>query len=1154
MTNTKGNVIVVSRFRPLNRLELSKDGTVCVETSKDQKSVTLHMPNENKDFSFDHVFPLSSKQPEVYNVCAQEILDGVFNGINGTILAYGQTSSGKTHTMMGPDNSTEKTTGIIPRLAHSIFERVASMNSEFDSTIRVSFVEIYQERIRDLIDNKRTNLDIRESKEKGIYIDGVSERLCEDYPGFMKWLKIGEGNRKTASTGMNERSSRSHSVLMIRLEQKSFATESIKTSRLYLVDLAGSEKVRQTGAEGRQLEEAKKINWSLSALGNVINSLTDGKSTHIPYRDSKLTRILQETFGGNSRTVLIVCASGSSTNAQETLSTLRFGERAKKVRNSVTVNEEKSPQELKRMLERAEEELRILRLELSTQRDGRKSDGAAGEEEGKSEENELLRAEINRLREENLNLEQAREREENEKNRLQDEVVNKESELRGKEEEREEEERRRMELEAEKGSLLTQIYEMKKERTDLDREIIGWKEEGRRFGVREKELELSVKVLEERVMWMESEEKRKAEEKEKKEKEGPAGIEDSEIGIEIRRDTDTKIIDGMDHFLGLGLNESVARLHSSQMMITSSPQKRKMEIGMERGEEREWSEMEGEEMKRREDERRQIEKYSIVELREIVAGLVMEKREREKDDKRKEEERREIDAKSADERLKEDERKEKEREREERIKKEEETLKMEIQELQHQNSLLQYQISQEQQRLSQFVVATTQTDTSLSPSLSKSENEEEHSQRAEIDQNRESVVIGTQTEAHLASSLSQSQAEEERANRAELEALRESVIAAEERSDELTFVLDGMKEENKEIRTKMKRIASVMKEREEQWRKEHAQQRAHIRRLEDTLLATQEELVLNVNAVEAKEREMKEREAIYQSDIAERCNKVMQLEMTLDSSREAIDLLTESNELLQQTGKKIERKKRLSEKELFEVEMIGVMNRLKKRIGRLEMSLGQLSGVHVEVCRLNGCLRKEVWLWEEKEKVNQTKLEAMEERLKEIVGREKTLALEWDSQKAELEKRVSVLCDGLVSGREWWEVFDELSLLTSDTIVPNVGNVNNGRDSVGMDGSEEESGRDGNTNGGEEGGSGREDRQKKERDGGRREKEEEWRTKTHRRDEKIGSFTEAMFAMAETMNSHRNPKSVKTEPEEIDSEKEAEIDRWVGASSLESSP
>jgi kinesin family protein 5 len=218
-------------------------------------------------------------------------------------------------------------------------------------------MEIYMERIRDLLAPQHDNLPIHEEKNRGVYVKGLLEIYVSSVDEVFEVMRRGGMARAVAATNMNQESSRSHSIFVITITQKNVETGSAKSGQLFLVDLAGSEKVGKTGASGQTLEEAKKINKSLSALGMVINALTDGKSSHIPYRDSKLTRILQESLGGNSRTTLIINCSPSSYNDAETLSTLRFGTRAKSIKNKAKVNAELSPAELKSMLAKAKTQI-----------------------------------------------------------------------------------------------------------------------------------------------------------------------------------------------------------------------------------------------------------------------------------------------------------------------------------------------------------------------------------------------------------------------------------------------------------------------------------------------------------------------------------------------------------------------------------------------------------------------------------------------------------------------------------------------------------------------------------------------------------------------------------------------------------------------------
>lgn len=284
-------------------------------------------------------------------------MDDILNGYNGTVFAYGQTGAGKSYTMMGADIDDDEQRGIIPRIVEQMFASILRSPGNIEYTVRVSYMEIYMEKIRDLLVPQNDNLPVHEEKSRGVYVKGLLEIYVSCVQEVYEVMRRGGAARATAATNMNQESSRSHSIFVITITQKNVETGSAKSGQLFLVDLAGSEKVGKTGASGQTLEEAKKINKSLSALGMVINSLTDGKSTHIPYRDSKLTRILQESLGGNSRTTLIINCSPSSYNDQETLSTLRFGMRAKAIKNKAKINAELSPAELKQLLKKAQSQV-----------------------------------------------------------------------------------------------------------------------------------------------------------------------------------------------------------------------------------------------------------------------------------------------------------------------------------------------------------------------------------------------------------------------------------------------------------------------------------------------------------------------------------------------------------------------------------------------------------------------------------------------------------------------------------------------------------------------------------------------------------------------------------------------------------------------------
>ena len=300
---------------------------------------------------------MNSRQKDVFDFSIRSTVDDILNGYNGTVFAYGQTGAGKSYTMMGSDVDDEEGRGVTPRIVEQIFSSILSSPGTIEYTVRVSYMEIYMERIRDLLAPHNDNLPVHEEKNRGVYVKGLLEIYVSSVQEVYEVMRRGGASRSVASTNMNAESSRSHSIFVITITQKNVETGSAKSGQLFLVDLAGSEKVGKTGASGQTLEEAKKINKSLSALGMVINNLTDGKSVHIPYRDSKLTRILQESLGGNSRTTLIVNCSPSNYNDAETVSTLRFGMRAKAIKNKAKINAEISPAELKALLKKAQSQV-----------------------------------------------------------------------------------------------------------------------------------------------------------------------------------------------------------------------------------------------------------------------------------------------------------------------------------------------------------------------------------------------------------------------------------------------------------------------------------------------------------------------------------------------------------------------------------------------------------------------------------------------------------------------------------------------------------------------------------------------------------------------------------------------------------------------------
>uniref|UniRef100_A0A3B1JQ20 Kinesin-like protein n=1 Tax=Astyanax mexicanus TaxID=7994 RepID=A0A3B1JQ20_ASTMX len=365
------NVKVVVRCRPLNQKEKMMGHKQSVTVDEMRGTITVNKtetPHEPpKTFTFDTVFSPDSKQLDVYNLTARPIVDSVLEGYNGTIFAYGQTGTGKTFTMEGV-RAVPELRGIIPNSFAHIFGHIAKAEGDTRFLVRVSYLEIYNEEVRDLLGkDQMQRLEVKERPDVGVYIKDLSGYVVNNADDMDRIMTLGHKNRSVGATNMNEHSSRSHAIFTITIEcsEKGIdGNQHVRMGKLHLVDLAGSERQGKTGATGQRLKEATKINLSLSTLGNVISALVDGKSTHVPYRNSKLTRLLQDSLGGNSKTMMCANIGPADYNYDETISTLRYANRAKNIKNKARINEDpkdallrqfqKEIEELKRKLEEGE--------------------------------------------------------------------------------------------------------------------------------------------------------------------------------------------------------------------------------------------------------------------------------------------------------------------------------------------------------------------------------------------------------------------------------------------------------------------------------------------------------------------------------------------------------------------------------------------------------------------------------------------------------------------------------------------------------------------------------------------------------------------------------------------------------------------------------
>ncbi|KAF5892965.1 chromosome-associated kinesin KIF4A, partial [Clarias magur] len=362
MTKEEDKVIpvrVAVRCRPLVAKELNEGCQSCLTFIPGEPQVVV---GNDKAFTYDYVFDPSTEQEEVFNAAVSPLLSGLFKGYNATVLAYGQTGSGKTFSMGGTYTSAqenEPTVGVIPRVVRKIFqEKVKSSDREF--LLTVSYLEIYNEEILDLLCTSKDKpvISIREDPKEGIKIVGLTEREVFNAQEMVGCLETGNSARTVGSTAMNAASSRSHAIFTISLEQRRGGDKNdAMVSKLHLVDLAGSERQKKTKAEGDRLKEGISINRGLLSLGNVISALGDEgkKGTFVPYRDSKLTRLLQDSLGGNSHTLMIACISPADSNIEETINTLRYADRARKIKNKPVLNVDPRAAEMKRLKQQVQE-------------------------------------------------------------------------------------------------------------------------------------------------------------------------------------------------------------------------------------------------------------------------------------------------------------------------------------------------------------------------------------------------------------------------------------------------------------------------------------------------------------------------------------------------------------------------------------------------------------------------------------------------------------------------------------------------------------------------------------------------------------------------------------------------------------------------------
>uniref|UniRef100_A0A667YVJ5 Kinesin family member 21A n=1 Tax=Myripristis murdjan TaxID=586833 RepID=A0A667YVJ5_9TELE len=418
------SVRVALRIRPQLAREKIEGCHICTYVMPGEPQVIL---GKDKAFTYDYVFDMDSQQDAIYASCTEKLIDGCFEGYNATVFAYGQTGSGKTYTMgTGFDVSiADDELGIIPRAVHHLFQGIEERRQAAQEQgrpvpefkISAQFLELYNEEVLDLFDSARdmkqkSHIKIHEDATGGIYTVGVTTRTVSSKAEMMQCLKLGALSRTTASTQMNVQSSRSHAIFTIHLCQvRVCASDNVLsngnsemdefetlTAKFHFVDLAGSERLKRTGATGDRAKEGISINCGLLALGNVISALGDRckRASHVPYRDSKLTRLLQDSLGGNSQTVMIACISPSDRDFMETLNTLKYANRARNIKNKVVVNQDKASQQISAL----RTEIARLQMELMEYKTGKRMVGEDGIESFSDmfHENSMLQTENSNLR------------------------------------------------------------------------------------------------------------------------------------------------------------------------------------------------------------------------------------------------------------------------------------------------------------------------------------------------------------------------------------------------------------------------------------------------------------------------------------------------------------------------------------------------------------------------------------------------------------------------------------------------------------------------------------------------------------------------------------------------------------------------------------